>query len=856
MNQDMPNATRIRWDPEGESIFIYNINSEGFGRLLELAADKLETLDINESIELFLNGMLEAANGMVRKMYMGEPRDSGHGWFDEECLQTKKETRKALRVFLDSKYPIDKEKYSKSLREYKALQKRKEKEEKVKKLESLLKSLDNPREFWSEVRRHQRRPIVINGISDEQWLNHFMSILNDLDDDVDLNDIMNNVPEERTNDVTLDSVISKEEIQEAIKHLKRGKAAGPDQILNEMIKVSEPVIINFLVKLFNTVFDSGIYPQEWTKAIIVPLHKKGANDDPDNYRGISLLSSLGKVFTTVLNSRLTKWSEANDVISEAQAGFRKGRSTVDHIFTLSAMIQKQLSSKAPNNKLYAAFIDFRKAYDSINRTLLWNSVFQSGVRGKMFDLLRNMYSRVQACVRCGVGNNTEYFECLQGLKQGCVASPILFSLFINNLAKEVENGGRHGITFTPHQVELFMLLFADDLLLVSFSVIGLQNQLNILHNAALRAQLQVNLSKTKVMVFRNGGHLARAETWHYGGENLEVVNSYKYLGLIFSTKMSFNVALRDVEPRAKRGTLEICRTLRRMNCNSPGIFFKMFDAQIVPMLLYSAEVWGYQKLETIERVHTMACKRILGVSPRAPNDAVYGELGRHPLFINSAARCISYWFRLLKQPNSRYSRMAYDMLFNLNNRGRENWVTNVQKLLCCNGFGHVWMIGQVGNEKLFLKMFKARLFDCFSQEWFHHMENSSRFELYNCFKSSLEKEKYVNYIHIDNFLRTFARFRIGATEINAHRFRYSNQSDKKNCPFCPNDVEDEIHIVFHCPMYNNLRHQLIHVNRYTPYRLQLINMFVSNAKEARHRFSKFLFLSIVRRRAALVEKGD
>ena len=206
----------------------------------------------------------------------------------------------------------------------------------------------------------------------------------------------------------------------------------------------------------------------------------------------------------------------------------------------------------------------------------------------MLRMLKSMYRTVQACVRCG-SENTEYFTCLQGLKQGCLVSPTLFSLFINELAHDIISHGKHGLQFSPNDIEFFIMLFADDIVLLSATIIGLQNQITALYNAAKRLRLQVNLSKTKVMVFRKGGYLPARERWFYGTERLEVVNTYRYLGLTFSTRLSFRVAT-DGEhlTRAKRGTIEILKTLRRLNCFSLGLFFKLFDAQIAPSLLYGS----------------------------------------------------------------------------------------------------------------------------------------------------------------------------------------------------------------------------------------------------------------------------
>ena len=170
----------------------------------------------------------------------------------------------------------------------------------------------------------------------------------------------------------------------------------------------------------------------WTKAIILPVFKKGNVNEVKNYRGISLISNLGKLFTSVLNQRLLKWSQCNDVITDAQFGFRPGYGTVDAIFVLNSIISQTLNNK---KRLYCAFVDFQTAFDSINRCKLWYKLSKIGIKGKMLRIIHNMYSNVKSCVTVR-GFNSEYFKSSLGLMQGEVLSPILFSLYVNDFEKE------------------------------------------------------------------------------------------------------------------------------------------------------------------------------------------------------------------------------------------------------------------------------------------------------------------------------------------------------------------------------------------------------------------------------------
>ena len=176
-----------------------------------------------------------------------------------------------------------------------------------------------------------------------------------------------------------------------------------------------------------------------TQSFTLYTHKKGNPNGPNNYRGISLSDVSGKLFSTINNRRLQMWVDMNTT-GEQQTEFRKDYSTVDHIFTLLAIVQKQLSL---NRKLYVAFIDFQKAFDSISRKLLWPIQQKQGIRGKLFRCVKSMYDVVKARVRDGA-SLTESIHCLRGVKQGDVCSPILFSLFINELALDIIEGGKHG----------------------------------------------------------------------------------------------------------------------------------------------------------------------------------------------------------------------------------------------------------------------------------------------------------------------------------------------------------------------------------------------------------------------------
>ena len=148
------------------------------------------------------------------------------------------------------------------------------------------------------------------------------------------------------------------------------------------------LILPLINSFFNRIFNSGDFPPSWGQSILVTLFKKGDTNDPNNYRGISLLDVIGKIYTSIITRRITFFTNIYDKISESQAGFRQGYSTIDKALVLYSLVNKRLSKK--KGKLYVAFVDLTKALDLVKRPKLWEVLLNTGVKGKLFKSLQGM----------------------------------------------------------------------------------------------------------------------------------------------------------------------------------------------------------------------------------------------------------------------------------------------------------------------------------------------------------------------------------------------------------------------------------------------------------------------------------
>ena len=279
-----------------------------------------------------------------------------------------------------------------------------------------------------------------------------------------------------------------------MKSIKNKKACGTDGIAGELIKYDGSGMSMMLRELFQFIWKSECIPERWGEGMIVSFFKKGDQEDPNNYKGITLLNVVGKLFNKVLNYRLLYWLEEHNKLSESQAGFRFGRSCVDNLFVLNEVIQGRLQE---GKKTFSFFLGIKKAYDTVWRDGLWYRMWEMGIQGKLWRVIRNIYNVNQSCVYLD-GIKSQYFGITQGVAQFCTLSLTLFLIFVDGLMKEIESK----VSSLP-SLQLNGLLFADDFVGLSDSKEGLQNMINVVHAYSKRWRFEANVTKSAIVVFRN-----------------------------------------------------------------------------------------------------------------------------------------------------------------------------------------------------------------------------------------------------------------------------------------------------------------------------------------------------------------
>ena len=354
---------------------------------------------------------------------------------------------------------------------------------------------------------------------------------------------------------------------------KNDKSTGSDFLCAELFKSSYDIITPFLLKLYNRLLLNGEYPRLWGEGIIVPIFKGGNPDEAGNYRGITLINIMGKIYSQILLNRLNKWAETEEKLLDNQFGFQKGKSTVDCIFAFSSIISKTLNL---GEKLYCVFIDYEKAFDKINRSFLWQKLLAENVSSKFVEALRSMYSVVKSCVRYS-SSNSRFFTSYNGLKQGDPSSPLLFMLFINDIIHNIHAGLEK--IFTIDDLELFLMLYADDAVVFAKSPESLQSILNDIELYCNTWGLKINTAKTKAMIFETSRH-ATQYVFYINNAKLEVVKSFKYLGIYFFKNGNWHRTQKQLSQHAAFALHNLFSLFRQVELT----FYqkcKLFDVMVV-----------------------------------------------------------------------------------------------------------------------------------------------------------------------------------------------------------------------------------------------------------------------------------
>ena len=831
------NSFRPTWREEKvneyKDMLMSNEVTEKLNCLIESMEGEVDVSLIDKNIAEFsgilVNASVEQGEVSGVNRWGREGRRKNKSWFDKECKDSREIFKESQIQYFEEKSEESRIWMCSKRSEYRKLCREKRNSFKRSEAHRLLElSKRDPSRFWKEVRGKKED----RSTPDLNFFNHFKTLAENesrLGAEGNREIDGGRASSENLENDILDAKITMKELEYSIKSLKRNKACGHDKIINEFILNAPFQVKYFMLLLFNCILTLEYFPASWAIGSIIPVYKKGDKNDVNNYRGITLLSCISKLFTRIINNRLNEWAETEEVLTEAQFGFRKGRSTSDCLFILHGLVEILV---ARGKKLYCCFIDYEKAYDYIDRAALFYKLLNTSVSSKCVNIIKSMYSNIKLEVRGQEGES--YFSSNCGLLQGESTSPILFSLFVNDLESNLRD---YGVGINIQNTIMKLLMFADDTVIFSESREGLQAGLTSLYKYCKKWGITVNAAKTKIVVFRKAGRLPAKDIWRYGDQIIDIVSSFKYLGFNLTSGGSFSGTIQDLTNSARRAMFGLKTIIHRNSELLPSMQIKLFNSLVSPILGYGSEIWGMSKADPMEKLHLSFLKNLLYVKQSTPNCFIYGELGVYPLFLQRQLRVIKFWIKILRSSISNPLRLVYEEMVALNveNPRAVTWVSLIKKHLYSVGLGIFWERQHILDEDSFVMTFNQRIHDIYRQNWSAEVMDTSENRLFKHIKQQFCLESYLC-LRNKTLRVAITKIRLSSHVFMIERARWNVRMPElkdRVCTYC-NVIESEYHVLIECPRFTNERYGCLPQNLISYPNMFNFKRFLSSDDEKLH----------------------
>jgi hypothetical protein len=640
---------------------------------------------------------------------------------------------------------------------------------------------------WFIAFKNLYNNVTENNIFDNNFYNEAIKLKATLEDDMSKDGYLSNV--------ALNAPISYDEIEKVVNNLKLKKASGHDKIPNEILRCEN--IRMLLYQMFSKCFENCLIPSAWKKAMICPI-PKGSDKDPyipNNYRGISLLSCVGKLYSNLLNNRLKYYLEELNLISEFQNGFRPKRSCEEHLFVITSIIRNRQND---NKDTFAAFIDMQKAFDSVNRNLLLFNLISLNVDGKFYKNLKQMYTDTQASVIIN-GILTEWFNTNTGVLQGDVLSPVLFNTFINELSEKLQESGS-GIPIKRHRIS--NLMYADDIVLLAGCARDLQTLLDIVRQWCHKWQLKINENKTNVVHFRKRRKTRSNFQFAFGDTMIKTIECYRYLGLVLDEFLVFDKSVDILTESAGRALGAIIGKFKNYRDVGFKTFTKLYNASVIPIVDYMSSIWGFGEYNQCDKIQYRALQYYLGVNKYTPTLGIAGEAGWTLPFYRRCLNMIKLWNKLLALEETRLPKIVLLWDLEKNNNNFSSNMSDIAEMLQLPEF-------VITKNECHISLAKEILDKIMSEAWSNKVQYKPKLRTYITFKENFCSEGYLEK-YIPKYRRAlFTKLRLGVLPLEIETGRYNDTPvEERICKMCKDGVEDEIHFLCKCVNYNNFRQEL------------------------------------------------
>ena len=408
------------------------------------------------------------------------------------------------------------------------------------------------------------------------------------------------------------SAIMTDKLSSTLNKMKTSHGSGHDGIASFYLKIALPVVGRSLCDLFHKSLFAGKFPEDWKIARIAPIFKSGAKDDRSNYRPISVLPFISRLFEKLIFNQFYEYLDANKSLYEHQSGFRLLHSVAT---ALMASTNDWYLNIDKGKYTGLIFIDLKKAFDTVDHEILLKKLKMYGVTGLEHDWFTSyLDNRKQFCRVDGTSSDVKGINC--GVSQGSCLGPLLFLIYINDLPSSLQKS--------------HVSMYADDtaISLSSESIDDLQNDLSLdllkLQDWLHANKLSLNVVKTQSLIIGSGPNIRKIESqpdappsFSIGDQDIEMITNTRYLGVQIDSKLNWDIHIDTIKTKANRALGLIKYSKKYLPSD---LLNKMYRGIVEPHLSYCCSVWGCcseSKLDVLQKIQNRAARIITG----SPYDA-------------------------------------------------------------------------------------------------------------------------------------------------------------------------------------------------------------------------------------------
>ncbi len=502
-----------------------------------------------------------------------------------------------------------------------------------------------------------------------QFNDYFTSIGTTLADKFD-NDLTGNINSSENDCSNLNStfnfdIVTPEFIFDEICNFANNKSSGLDGINVKLLKLAAPIICNSLAYICNLSLCTSVFPSDWKQAKVTPVFKEGDKSDVSNYRPISVLSIVSKILERAVHNQLYTYLTNCNILNQYQSGFRSNHSTATTLLDVSDYILNNMN----DGKVTAAvFLDLKKAFDTVNHEILLSKLYSYGVRGNTLSWFRSYLDKRSQVVNI----NSTLSDCKGinvGIPQGSILGPLLFIIYVNSL---------------PNSVTSKVVMYADDttLLCSSDDPVSLQSELD--DNLCRIAdwfntnKLTLNIKKTKFMIFGSNHTVQNFDQIHlrYNNVDVEKVDSFKYLGVTFDSKMSWTC---HVDHICKTVSKRI-GVIRKVKYYLPPCTLKLLaNSLVMPHFDYCSSVWSNcnaDLLNSLQVHHNRLARVLTGADIRTHIDDLMNSLNWIRLNERWNSQLLILLFKCLKETAPMYLSSQFNFTQSIHSHGTRSQTFN------------------------------------------------------------------------------------------------------------------------------------------------------------------------------------